>query len=63
MVVDIINELTKHRTDSTLNFLKSLKFIDNAFIIAKFFEELEKNDIKYHIIKAFDYTEEDNNQS
>jgi len=62
-MVDIINELTKHSTDSTTNFLKSLQFIDNAFLLADFFMRLENAKIEYHIIKGFDYTEIDNNFS
>ena len=62
-IVDIVNEFTKHDTEPTKNFLKSLKFIDNALIMAKFFKKLVNSDIEYHIIKGFDYDEKDNNFS
>ena len=62
-IVDIINELTKHSTDSTQNFLKSLQFIDNALLMANFFKSLEDANMEYHIIKGFDYKETDNNFS
>jgi len=62
-IVDIVNELTKHNTNSTENFLKSLKFIDNALTMANFFKKLANSDIEYHIIKGFDYKENNNNFS
>lgn len=62
-IVDIVNELTKHDTEPTKNFLKSLKFIDNALLMAKFFNKLESLNIEYNIIKGFDYEEKNNNFS
>lgn len=54
---EYINELTEGHRKGTENFLKSLKFIDNGYMLGNFFKNLKDLGINYYIIKAFDYEE------
>lgn len=54
-IPQIINQLTEEHRNPLENFLNSLEYIDNGFIIAGFFIELNNNGIDYEIIKPFNY--------
>ena len=50
----LINQLTEHR-NSTENFLKSLRYIDNGLEIADFFRGILDRGYTFNIIRGFDY--------